>query len=108
VLVTARRADRLDELARECGERIETIPGDITDPRHRQALADRLESHGRLDVLINNAGICDDGPLEQQSLDELRQVIEVNLVSVLDMCLLCGDAGGDPSCYRSNSCGPMI
>lgn len=39
-------------------------------------------------MLVNNAGICDDGPIESQSLDDLRQVIEVNLVSVLDMCRL--------------------
>ncbi len=88
VLVTARRADLLGELARECGERIETVPGDITDERHRQALAERLAPGGRLDVLVNNAGICDDGPIEEQSLDDLRQVIEVNLVSFLDMCRL--------------------
>jgi len=88
VLVTARRADLLDDLARECGERIETVPGDITDARHREVLADRLKSHGRLDVLVNNAGICDDGPIAEQSLDDLRQVIEVNLVSVLDICRL--------------------
>jgi NAD(P)-dependent dehydrogenase (short-subunit alcohol dehydrogenase family) len=88
VLATARRPDRLDELARECGERIETIPGDITDARHRQVLAARLQPYGRLDVLVNNAGICDDGPIEEQSLDDLRQVIEVNLISVLDMCRL--------------------
>jgi NAD(P)-dependent dehydrogenase (short-subunit alcohol dehydrogenase family) len=61
VLVTARRADLLDELARECGERIEVMPGDITDASHREALARRLGSRGRLDVLVNNAGICDDG-----------------------------------------------
>ncbi len=71
VLVTARRGDRLDELASECGERIETMTGDITDARHRQALAERLQSHGRLDVLVNNAGICDGGPIEEQSLDDL-------------------------------------
>ena len=88
VLATARRADLLDELARECGERIEVMPGDITDASHRQALAGRLESRGRLDVLVNNAGICDDGPIEEQSLEELRHVIEVNLISVLDLCRL--------------------
>ena len=64
------------------------MPGDITDASHRQALAGRLASRGRLDVLVNNAGICDDGPIEEQSLEELRQVIEVNLISVLDMCRL--------------------
>jgi NAD(P)-dependent dehydrogenase (short-subunit alcohol dehydrogenase family) len=88
VLATARRADLLRGLARECGERIEVMPGDITDAAHRQALAGWLASRGRLDVLVNNAGICDDGAIEEQSLDELREVIEVNLISVLDICRL--------------------
>ena len=87
VLVTARRADLLGELARERGERIHPMPGDIADERHRQALA-WLQSLGRLDVLVNNAGICDDGPIAGQSLDDLRRVIEVNLISVLDICRL--------------------
>ncbi len=88
VVATARRADRLDELAQECGERIETIPGDITDARHRQALVELLQAHGRLDVLVNNAGICDGGPIEDQALDDLRLVIEVNLITVMDICRL--------------------
>lgn len=88
VLVTARRGDRLDELASECGDRIDTMTGDITDAHHREALVGRLQAHGRLDVLVNNAGICDGGPIEEQSLDDLRQVIEVNLISVIDTCRL--------------------
>ena len=88
VVATARRADRLDDLAGECGERMETIAGDITDVHHRHALVERLHALGRLDVLVNNAGICDDGPLEEQSLDDLLRVIDVNLISVLDMCRL--------------------
>jgi hypothetical protein len=88
VVATARRADRLDELASECGEGMETIAGDITDPRHRRTVVERLRSHGTLDVLVNNAGICDDGPIEDQSLDDLLRVIDVNLISVLDVCRL--------------------
>ena len=88
VIVTARRADHLTELAHECQTRMEALAGDITDPAHRQHLADAARHHGRLDVLVNNAGICDDGPLDQQSLADLRQVVEVNLISVLDMCRL--------------------
>ena len=57
-------------------------------PAQREALADHLASYGRLDVLVNNAGICDSGPIENQSLDDLLAVIEVNLVSVLDVCRL--------------------
>jgi hypothetical protein len=45
-------------LARECGERIETIPGDITDPRHRQALADRLDGAAIATATPATAGAC--------------------------------------------------
>jgi NAD(P)-dependent dehydrogenase (short-subunit alcohol dehydrogenase family) len=88
VVATARRADRLDELAGDFGDRIETIAGDITDSDHRRLLIERLQSFGRLDILVNNAGICDDGPIEEQSLDDLLRVVDVNLVSVLDLCRL--------------------
>ena len=82
VIVAARRADHLQELAQRCGNRIETLAGDIADPGHRQQLAGLVRGHDRLDVLVNNAGICDDGPLENQSLDDLRRVVEVNLISL--------------------------
>jgi NAD(P)-dependent dehydrogenase (short-subunit alcohol dehydrogenase family) len=88
VIVTARRVDRLEALACECGPRVEILAGDITDASHRQALADLVRTHGRLDVLVNNAGICDNGRIEDQSLDDLLRVIDVNLISVLDTCRL--------------------
>jgi NAD(P)-dependent dehydrogenase (short-subunit alcohol dehydrogenase family) len=98
VVATARRSDRLEELASEYAERILTIPGDITDGEHRQALVQRIQELGRLDVLVNNAGICDDGPIEEQTLDDLLRVVDVNLISVMDLCrltapLLLGTAG---------------
>lgn len=46
------------------------------------------DSFGQLDILINNAGVCDDGPLEDQALGELEAVVQVNLVAVLDLCRL--------------------
>jgi len=88
VIATARRGDLLERLDRDCGDRVEILAGDITDAKHRQDLVELVRTHGRLDILVNNAGICDDGPLETQTLDELRRVIEVNLISVLDMCRL--------------------
>ena len=88
VVATARRSDRLADLARECGERIETVAGDITEANHRLALIERVKGLGRLDVLVNNAGVADGGALEDQSLDELLRVVDVNLISVLDMCRL--------------------
>ena len=91
VIATARRADLLEELVQHCGNRIQIIAGDIADPHHRQAVIEMLRPHGRLDVLVNNAGMCDDGPLEQQALDDLRRVVEVNLISVMDLCRLAAD-----------------
>ena len=88
VIATARRNDRLEELASECGDRIETLAGDIVDPDHRRALIDMASRHDRLDILVNNAGICDSGTLEEQTLDNLRQVVEVNLIAVLDLSRL--------------------
>lgn len=38
--------------------------------------------------MVNNAGICDDGLIEEQTLDDLLQVVDVNLISVLDLCRL--------------------
>ena len=88
VVATARRAERLASLREETGGRIVTIDGDIADAGFRRALVERLGPYGRLDVLVNNAGTNDDGPIEDQSLDELARVVEVNLVSVLDLCRL--------------------
>lgn len=85
VVVTARRAGRIERLAEEL-EGL-AMPGDITSAAHRQAMADAVaDRFGRLDILINNAGVCDDGPLEDQALAELTAVIQVNLVAVLDLC----------------------
>jgi NAD(P)-dependent dehydrogenase (short-subunit alcohol dehydrogenase family) len=83
----ARRADRVEQLASELDA--VAVPGDIACAVHRQALAAAVSDRfGRLDILINNAGICDDGPLEDQTLDELTTVIQVNLIAVLDLCRL--------------------
>ena len=87
-VLTARRSDRLEALAHELTDPL-CLPGDLTDPSHRQALVDTIEErYGRLDVLINNAGSCDAGPLEEQTLEELTSVIELNLVATIDLCRL--------------------
>ena len=48
----------------------------------REAVAWALETHGRIDVLLNNAGIFLAAPLADTSLKEFRRVIDVNVVGV--------------------------
>ena len=62
------------------------IPGDVTDPSHRDALAKEVARHGHLDLLVNNASHL--GPSPQPSLgdypvDELRRVYEVDVIAPL-------------------------
>src|SRR5438105_11140549 len=74
---------------RELGERASFLAGDMTDPQQRRHLVEYVqERHGRLDVLVNNAGACDDGALQDQSLDDMTSVIELSLTANLDLCRL--------------------
>jgi NAD(P)-dependent dehydrogenase (short-subunit alcohol dehydrogenase family) len=59
--------------------------GDVTDPTSMDSAVIATEQQlGGLDVLVNNAGIGRYGPVAEQSTDEWRQVIEVNLLGVFN------------------------
>lgn len=62
------------------------VPGDVTDPAHRSALASAVASHGHLDLLVNNASHLGPSPqpaLADYPLDELRRVYEVDVLAPL-------------------------
>ena len=77
LVLNARRGDRLDEVARET--RATAVTGDITDRSVRDQLVDKCE--GRIDILINNAGFGQPGPVETVSEEEYRRQFDVNLFS---------------------------
>jgi NAD(P)-dependent dehydrogenase (short-subunit alcohol dehydrogenase family) len=86
LLLTARREDRLTELALRLGEhtRVFSIAGDVADPDHRRALADAAHELGGLDVLVNNASELGPSPmpmLASYPLDVLENVFRVNVVA---------------------------
>ncbi len=58
---------------------------DVTSDAHCEALAARVsaENDGRLDGLVNNAGVYLNGPLEYISMDELRTMVAVNVVGLM-------------------------
>ena len=77
VVVTARREDRLRELADEIGGR--AVPGDITRGEDRLRLSEEVGD--RIDILVNNAGIGTGGRPEEYSVDDFRRTFEVNVVA---------------------------
>ena len=67
------------------------VPGDVTDPAHRAALAAAVDVHGRLDLLVNNASDLGPSPLPSLArypLDRLRRVYETNVVAPLALTQL--------------------
>jgi NAD(P)-dependent dehydrogenase (short-subunit alcohol dehydrogenase family) len=83
VVLTARRQDRLAALSEELGNAL-WVAGDVTDDSHICALVEKtVERHGRIDILVNCAGIADVAPLEEESLENIRRMIAVNLTAVI-------------------------
>jgi short-subunit dehydrogenase len=89
LLLTARRADRLEQLAGEvrvAGGSADVLAGDISDPEHRRLLVQRATGlWGGLDVLVNNAGIGALGPFASADPRRLRQIMEVNFFAPVEL-----------------------
>jgi len=80
VVLAARRGDRLEQLAGELADAL-PVQCDLAEPGAPEALVDAaLERYGRVDVLVNNAGVESIVPAFEQPPDEFRRVVEVNLV----------------------------
>ena len=85
VILGARRLDRLQQLADELGiSHDHCVQTDVADLAQVQALAQRaLDLYGRIDVLLNNAGVMPLSLLEEQKVDEWNQTIDINIRGVL-------------------------
>ena len=72
------------------GDGIQLIPMDVTDEASvREAIKTVMEREGKIDVLINNAGISSAGPLEETSLAEAKSIFETNVFGLLSVTKAC-------------------
>jgi NADP-dependent 3-hydroxy acid dehydrogenase YdfG len=89
VAVAARRSDRLEALAAEIagsGGTALPVELDVSDREAAEvAVARTVEELGRLDVLVNNAGVMLLGPMLEAPVEEWQQMVEVNLLGLMYM-----------------------
>jgi NAD(P)-dependent dehydrogenase (short-subunit alcohol dehydrogenase family) len=97
VVLAARRGQRLEALAEALGGAV-PVACDVTQQADREALvAATLDRLGRVDVLVNNAGVGTPVPAEEETVDRFGEVLAVNLTAAFGMVQVVGrpmlDAG---------------
>jgi NAD(P)-dependent dehydrogenase (short-subunit alcohol dehydrogenase family) len=94
VVLGARRADRLAgtaALVQAAGRRSLEVATDVSKPADCQALVDAaMAEFGRVDVLVNNAGIGTAVPATRETVEQFESVIDVNLNGCYWMAQACG------------------
>ena len=94
VVLGARRVERMDDTAKlveAAGRKALVVPTDVTIPQDCDRLvAEAMAAFGRVDVLVNNAGLGTANPATRERPDEFRAVIDVNLHGSYWMAQACG------------------
>ncbi|MGU3343738.1 SDR family oxidoreductase [Staphylococcus succinus] len=84
LVLGARRLDRLEKIQQKIGHNVSIKKTDVTQPDEVNALIETAyNDFGRVDVLINNAGLMPQSFLEKNKQDEWNQMIDVNIKGVL-------------------------
>jgi short-subunit dehydrogenase len=95
LIIDARSRDALNRAAADLGRKhpgqILAVPGDVTDPGHRERLVRAAAGRGGVSLLVNNAGTLGASPLPALAdypLDELRSALEANVVAPIALTQL--------------------
>jgi 3-oxoacyl-[acyl-carrier protein] reductase len=71
------------------GGQVIALRSDLADPAEAKSLITQVIEHfGRLDILINNAGITSDGAFATMAAEEIERVIDTNLAGTIHLCML--------------------
>jgi NADP-dependent 3-hydroxy acid dehydrogenase YdfG len=87
VAVVARRRDRLESLAKRLGadgSRVELIEADLSEPEAGEKVVQRtVQTLGRLDIVVNNAGVMLLGPVVGADLENWQRMVQLNLLALM-------------------------
>ena len=120
VAISARRADRLAELVSQieaAGGTALALPCDVTiEADALKSVADTVRHFGRIDILVNSAGIMQAGGIDGMNIAEYRSVIDINLMATVYTCaaavpLMKAQGSGDIitiSSLAGRKGGPMV
>jgi uncharacterized protein len=87
VVLVARSAGRLEELAAQLGPRAHPLPADLSDSSERAGLLDRITALGLTpDILVNNAGFSTLGLVVNSVPEQELKLVEVDVAAVVDLC----------------------
>lgn len=87
IATDSKRLNQAADKVREIGAEVQVVVGDIADPRTTEkSVQCALDNFGKIDIVVNNAGIITRTPVEELSLDEWFRVIDVNLHGTFHMC----------------------
>lgn len=90
VAVVARRAERLQKLAADLPDSL-AVPGDVTEAGDVDRMcAAVIDHYGQVDIVVNNAGVSDVVPAEDEPLSQFKGTIDVNLVGAFHLSQVAG------------------
>ena len=86
LVATARKPEQLDELVARYGDRVLPVELDVTDyPAAKAAVQAALDTFGRLDVVVNNAGYANLAAIEDITVEDFRAQVDTNFFGVVNV-----------------------